>query len=53
MLVRQCFDETTLARLVGLREAIPRRSPWKDYLTWALLATLRDVASVKVGWPYQ
>ena len=26
---------------------------WTNYLKWALLATLRDVASVGVGWPYQ
>src|SRR5262249_35462290 len=27
--------------------------PWHLYLKWALLGTLRDVASVRVGWPYQ
>jgi hypothetical protein len=54
-LVRRCFDRATLQHLVALRNAVvsPKRSPWRRYLRWALLGTLRDVASVKVGWPYQ
>lgn len=49
------FDPATLALLVKLRDSI-RAQPeheWHLYLKWALLATLRDVASVRVGWPYQ
>jgi hypothetical protein len=54
-LVRRCFEPAVLERLVALRYAVaePKRSPWRRYLRWALLGTLRDVASVKVGWPYQ
>lgn len=54
-LVQRCFEPAVLERLVALRHAIakPKRSPWRRYLRWALLGTLRDVASVKVGWPYQ
>lgn len=54
-LVKRCFEDNVLSEIVGLREAIAEFSPpvWRDYLKWALLATLRDVASVKVGWPYQ
>jgi len=55
LLVRRCFEPNVLRVLVGLRVALerPARSPWRRYLRWALLATLRDVAAVKVGWPYQ
>lgn len=54
-LVRRCFAEPVLAELVGLRDGIRGATSqiWSEYLKWALLATLRDVASVKVGWPYQ
>jgi hypothetical protein len=54
-LVTRCFEETTLSELVGIRQSIValRTNPWSTHLKWALLATLRDVASVKVGWPYQ
>jgi hypothetical protein len=54
-LVRRCFDPAVLKRLVAMRDALDdgSRSPWRRYLRWALLGTLRDVASVKVGWPYQ
>jgi hypothetical protein len=54
-LVQRCFEPEVLRQLVGIRQAIaaPRRSPWRRYLRWALLGTLRDVATVKVGWPYQ
>jgi hypothetical protein len=54
-LVRRCFENSTLSKLVGLRESIVSTAPstWSDHLKWALLGTLRDVAAVKVGWPYQ
>lgn len=54
-LVRRCFDETTLEWLVGIRDYIGARSGdvWRTHLKWALLGSLRDVASAKVGWPYQ
>jgi hypothetical protein len=55
-LVQQCFDESALAVLVGLRNELQQAGgvgPWTGHLKWALLGTLRDVASVKVGWPYQ
>jgi hypothetical protein len=53
-LVQRCFTPEVLRSLVGLREAIAEESTeWDRYLRWALLGTLRDVASVKVGWPYQ
>jgi hypothetical protein len=54
-LVRSCFDDAVLADLVCLREAVRELAggAWQRHLKWALLGTLRDVASVKVGWPYQ
>jgi hypothetical protein len=54
-LVRRCFDEQVLQTLVKLRTAILCSSSesWAPYLKWALLGTLRDVAAVKIGWPYQ
>jgi len=54
-LLRRCFNPDTLAALVGLRDRLvaERRSAWAAHLRWALLGTLREVASVKVGWPYQ
>lgn len=53
-LTRRCFGAEVLAQLVGLRTEIARaEARWRPYLKWALLATLRDVAAVKVGWPYQ
>jgi hypothetical protein len=54
-LIKRCFDPVTLSHLVGIREAVIERSagPWSTHMKWALLATLRDVAAVKVGWPYQ
>lgn len=52
-LVQRCFDPGVLAALITLRERIRVSDAWAaPYLKWALLATLRDVASVKVGWPY-
>lgn len=54
-LVRRSFAEETLYALVSLRQAVVSHAddPAAAYLKWALLATLRDVAGVKVGWPYQ
>jgi hypothetical protein len=52
-LVKRCFNEDTLKALCGMRHAIENETEWQQHLTWALLATLRDVASSKVGWPYQ
>jgi hypothetical protein len=54
-LVRRSFSDETLSALVLLREAIKGAvdDPAAVYLKWALLGTLRDVAGVKVGWPYQ
>ena len=54
-LVQQSFDESVLHQLALLRRAIRSRSKrvGAPYLKWALLAILRDVACVKVGWPYQ
>nr|WP_225321092.1 site-specific DNA-methyltransferase [Streptomyces luteolifulvus] len=54
-LTLRSFDPETLALLVSLRDLIRAKQDqeWYLYLKWALLATLRDVASVRVGWPYQ
>jgi hypothetical protein len=54
-LVRRSFDPEVLLRLMVIRRLVQERvqEPWGPYLKWALLATLRDVASVRVGWPYQ
>lgn len=54
-LVVRSFSVDTLRKLVALRSAV-EASPDRDvaaYMKWALLGTLRDVAEVKVGWPYQ
>lgn len=52
-LVRRCFAPETLALLASMREAVKSiQGGVAPYLKWALLATLRDVANVKVGWPY-
>ncbi|MFB9924955.1 DNA methyltransferase [Amycolatopsis halotolerans] len=54
-LTRRCFTPDVLADLCSIREAILDRKAgvWGKYAKWALLATLRDVASARVGWPYQ
>lgn len=54
-LTLRSFDPETLATLVSLRDLIRamQAHEWHLHLKWALLATLRDVASVRVGWPYQ
>jgi DNA methylase len=54
-LILRSFNDETLQVLLGLRCLIKERlnNPASLYLKWALLATLRDVADVKVGWPYQ
>ncbi len=52
-LVQRCFAPETLRQLVGLREQLKTTDPdIASYLKWALLASLRDTANVKVGWPY-
>jgi hypothetical protein len=54
-LVQRSFEPDVLLQLVLLRHAIASRNRQAaaPYAKWALLATLRDVATVKVGWPYQ
>jgi hypothetical protein len=54
-LVTRSFEPEVLAQLVALRQIITDREPdeLSIYMKWALLGTLRDVATVKVGWPYQ
>lgn len=55
-LVQRCFSVAVLEALVGLRsgvEALGASNQWQKHAKWALLGTLRDCASVKVGWPYQ
>jgi hypothetical protein len=54
-LVQRCFEPAALESLARLRDAVAERprDRWRRHLRWALLGTLRDVASVKVGWPYQ
>ena len=54
-LVRQSFAPDVLGQLLALRKLVRERDQgvWAPYLKWALLGTLRDVASVRVGWPYQ
>jgi hypothetical protein len=54
-LVQRSFEPDVLLQLVLLRRAIASRNQRAaaQYAKWALLATLRDVATVKVGWPYQ
>lgn len=52
--VLESFTPAVLSELIRLREAIKAsNSPWRDHLKWALLGTLRDVASSAVSWPYQ
>ncbi len=53
-LVKACFSEASLRQLVGIRtQILSEEERWRAHLKWALLATLRDVATAKVGWPYQ
>jgi hypothetical protein len=53
-LVRRSFSPQVLAALVALRQAImAEESEWAAFLKWALLGVLRDVASIRAGWPYQ
>jgi len=52
-LLRRCFSDDVLVSLLAMRDAVWASPTWSlPYLKWALLATLRDVASVRVGWPY-
>jgi hypothetical protein len=54
-LVKRCFDPEHLEALVALRDLIKEGhgEHWSPYLKWALLGCLRELASAKVGWPYQ
>jgi hypothetical protein len=54
-LVRRSFAPGVLGQLLAIRRLVRERAQetWALYLKWALLGTLRDVASVRVGWPYQ
>ncbi|MCL7457393.1 site-specific DNA-methyltransferase [Micromonospora sp. MSM11] len=54
-LTRRCFTPEVLSQLIALRESIKsgEAGEWHLHAKWALLSTLRDVASVRVGWPYQ
>ena len=53
-LVRRSFEPETLRELIALRELIgTAQGHLAPYLRCALVGTLRDVASVNVGWPYQ
>lgn len=53
-LVSRSFEIETLRELVALRESVNgAESRLLPYLRCALIGCLRDVASVKVGWPYQ
>lgn len=54
-LVRKSFSDAVLEDLVKLRMAIAAGAgaAWNRHLRWALIAGLRDVARVMVGWPYQ
>jgi hypothetical protein len=54
-LLGRSFAPETLSDLLALRKAVreERNNVVRPYLKWSLLACLRDVANVKVGWPYQ
>lgn len=54
-LVARSFAPEVLFELTHLRSQILAfgEDVIARYLRWALLGTLRDVANVKVGWPYQ
>jgi hypothetical protein len=54
-LVQRSFGPDVLERLLAIRSLVREydQEVWAPYLKWALLGTLRDVASVRVGWPYQ
>ncbi len=54
-LVTRCFSTPVLGQLVALRDMIRAGAgeSWNLHAKWALLGTLRDVASARVGWPYQ
>jgi hypothetical protein len=54
-LVLRSFEPPVLKQLLAMRRLVRElgQETWTSYLKWALLGTLRDVASVRVGWPYQ
>lgn len=52
--VRKCFDDDVLRVLVGIRAVISNCDlSLRGWLHLAMLATLRDVSTSHVGWPYQ
>lgn len=54
-LVQRSFSPSTLKELLILRDLIKaeKAGTWSPYAKWALLGSLRDLATVQVGWPYQ
>jgi hypothetical protein len=53
-LITASFSVEALGVLSGLRREVANESSdWAPYMKWALLATLREVSTSKVGWPYQ
>lgn len=53
-MVKKCFSDEVLRALVRLRTAIQTQElPLRGWLQLALVATLRDVSTSHVGWPYQ
>jgi hypothetical protein len=51
--LKRCFPSDALAQLVALRKRVRDfDGPWKSHLSVALVAGLRDYASVRVGWPH-
>lgn len=53
-LVQRSFDAPVLDELLALKRSVQKTDAIEQqFLKWALLGTLRDVAAVKVGWPYQ
>jgi hypothetical protein len=54
LLIQRSFTPASLMGLVALREAVKTApADVRPYLKWALLGSLRECASVRVGWPYQ
>jgi len=54
-LVKKCYSPENLGRLLAIRDAI-EASDWpeaiKDFMSLALVDTLRAVSSAGTGWPY-
>ncbi len=52
--LQRFFEPTALAQLLRLRSSLSQAPPsLQRWLRLALVATLRDVSSASVGWPYQ